>query len=73
MLQLTFLEFYEILLEATKQLLSLKKKVEKEMLAKEIEAGVISSENNLQDNASSRATERQQTRKRQKVKDKTAR
>lgn len=58
MLQLTFLEFYEIILEATRELLSLKKKIVKLLHTKKIEKEVASFKtNNLQRRYDSQVSE----------------
>ncbi|XP_017792631.1 PREDICTED: radial spoke head 10 homolog B-like [Habropoda laboriosa] len=67
--KLTFLEFYEIILEATKQLLSLKTETEKELQTKKVESKTTSLErNNLQEKRTSRSNEYYSTRKDTKIK-----
>lgn len=58
MLQLTFLEFYEIILEAAKELLSLRKKTLKMLHTKNIEEETLSLKaNNLRKRDGSRINE----------------
>ncbi|CAK9826598.1 Radial spoke head 10 homolog B2 [Anthophora retusa] len=69
--KLTFLEFYEVILEATKQLLSLKKETEKDLQTKKDESKTTPPEsNNLQEKKSSRSNEHYSTRKNPKIKNK---
>ena len=67
MLQLTFLEFYEIILEATKELLSLKKIV-KLLQTKKIEEELASFKtNNLQRRDDSQVSEQSSIKKVSKI------
>ncbi|XP_017758942.1 PREDICTED: uncharacterized protein LOC108549884 [Eufriesea mexicana] len=66
--KLTFLEFYEAILEATKQLLSLRKRAEKLLQTRKIEKESTSSRNKLQEKGASRNTENSLTQKDSKVK-----
>lgn len=69
MLQLTFLEFYEIILEATKELLSLKKKIVKLLHTKKIEEEIASFKtNNLQRRDGSQVSEQFSIKKNSKIK-----
>lgn len=71
MLQLTFLEFYEILLEATKQFLSWKKEAETKLQEKLEEDTTSIKTSNLQEKGTARVTEPPSTRKDPKTKHKT--
>ncbi|XP_043511249.1 radial spoke head 10 homolog B-like isoform X1 [Frieseomelitta varia] len=67
--KLTFLEFYEIILEATKELLSLKKKTVKLLHMKKIEEEVASFKtNNLQRRDDSQVSEQSSIKKISKIK-----
>ena len=68
MLQLTFLEFHEIILEATKELLSLKKKFVKLLQSKKIEEELASFKtNNLQRRDDSQVSEQSSIKKVSKI------
>lgn len=70
MLQLTFLEFYEIILEATKELLCLKKKIVKLLHMKKIEEKVASFKTNNLQKDDSQVSEQYSIKKISKIKKK---